>query len=252
MKFSKYEYIAFIDADCVAPTDWLEILTDEFKTAKHLDNKVVATGGANLPPEESDKFLKALNLAQDSYLGSFNSAQGRKFKERRYVPSLANLNVLYLKSAIIEVGNYDESLASDAEDADMNFRLKKAGWRFVFVPRSFVWHRFRPDASRWFKNMFRYGRGRARLLKRYPDMWSISYALPIVFAFAMISIPFSVISPYFILSMTYFPMIIVFSLVLCLYKGSVSLLFQVIAIFLIQHFGYAAGELYGLINPKVK
>ena len=252
VRASAYDYVAFIDADCVAPQNWLEILIDEYCAATKSDKRIVAVGGVNFPPKGSDNFLKALNIAQDSFIGSFNSVQGRKFKEQRYVSSLSNLNVLYLKRAIIEIGNYDESLVSDAEDAELNFRLEKTGWRFLFVPRSFVWHKMRPNAGQWLKNMFRYGRGRARLLKRYPDMWCISYVLPIAFAFAMISILLSVASSFFLAPMAYFPIVTAISIRQCIRKNSIHLTFHVFAVFIIQHLGYAAGEVYGLLSRNVK
>lgn len=252
IKAAKYDYIAFIDADCEAPRNWLENLVKQFQNIQLTDNKVIAVGGTNIPPENSDSFLQAIGVALDSYIGSFGSAQGRQFKKTKQVSSLSNLNVLYDKQKIIDIGYYDESLVSEAEDADINFRLSSAGNRFQFIPSSFVWHKMRPTPKTWLSNMFRYGKGRARLLKRYPQMWAVSFALPLLFIASIFSLFLTPLFIYFSLSAIYFPALLCFSLYKCIKKKHSELVLHVMLVYLIQHFGYAAGEVYGLLHAKVK
>ncbi|MDR4504189.1 MAG: glycosyltransferase [Candidatus Scalindua sp.] len=249
---ARYDHIAFIDGDCEAPPEWLATLVTNYVNIQQKNEDVVAVGGANIPPENANRFLRAIGIALDSYMGSFCSVQGRQFREPRFVTSLSNLNVLYNKQKIKDIGCYDESLASEAEDADINFRLFSAGNRFLFLPCSFVWHKMRPTPVTWLRNMFRYGKGRARLLKRYPQMWTVSFTLPLFFIasfFSLLLIPFSLL---FSLSALYFPALFCFSSYICLRKGNPTLVLHVMLVYLIQHFGYAAGEVYGLLNTKVK
>jgi succinoglycan biosynthesis protein ExoA len=252
IKAAKYDLIAFIDADCEAPKDWLSILATHYTGSISKDQNIIAVGGTNIPPEDANTFMKAIGVSLDSYMGSFNSAQGRMFKEPSYVESLANLNVLYNKKIMIKTGCYDESLVSEAEDADMNYRLKAQGYKFLFIPESYVWHKMRPTPSTWLKNMFRYGKGRARLLKRHPDMWSITYIFPIIFAVCILSVLLIPVSVIFLLPLLYFPLLFGFSIYQTIKKGFPNLFLHVMYVYLIQHFGYAAGEIYGLINPDVK
>ncbi len=249
---AQYDYIAFIDADCEAPENWLSTLVNGFVEIAGKDNRVISVGGINLPPMGSESFIKAIGVALDSFMGSFNSVQGRQFQNRHYVSSLSNLNVLYRKQPLIDIGCYDESLYSEAEDADLNFRLHVVGHRFVFIPNSCVWHKMRPTPKTWFKNMFRYGKGRARLLKRYPKMWNLSFVLPILFGIGMISVIFGPLLNLFYLPLLYFPLLVLFSLFQSIKKGEPTIVLQVMIVYLIQHFGYAAGEIYGLLNPQVK
>jgi len=252
IKASKYDYIAFIDADCEAPANWLSILANYYRENQIKDPEIVAVGGTNIPPKDADSFLNAIGVSLDSYMGSFNSAQGRIFKKPVYVNSLANLNVLYKKDIIIEAGCFDESLLSEAEDAEMNYRLSTLGHKFLFIPESFVWHKMRPTPLTWFRNMFRYGKGRARLLKRHPGMWNITFTLPIIFSIAIISIILAPISSIFYIPLLYFPLLFFFSAYQSMKKRFPKLLFHVMSVYLIQHFGYAAGEIYGLLHPGVK
>ncbi|MBF0118689.1 MAG: glycosyltransferase [Desulfobacterales bacterium] len=249
---AQFDHIAFIDADCEAPINWLKTLVENFKTEKAKDNSIIAVGGSNIPPQKTKNFVKAIGIAMDSYLGSFNSVQGRKFKEKRYVPSLSNSNALYEKQKLIEIGFYDETLNSEGEDADINFRLHKADYKMLYIPNSFVWHKMRPTLKTWLKNMIRYGKGRSRLLKRYPEMWNSCYLLPILFIITMAITFFSPFSNLFLLPLLYFPVLIAYSLLQCVKSRAIHLLFPVTLVYLIQHFGYAIGEVYGLLHPKVK
>ena len=73
VKASRYDYVAFIDADCEAPQDWLSILVKYHQKAKQKNSKIIAVGGANIPPDNADEFVKAIGIALDSYVGSFTS-----------------------------------------------------------------------------------------------------------------------------------------------------------------------------------
>ncbi len=261
---AKFDYIAFIDADCTAPFEWLETLVNGYQNAKRLDSSIAGVGGGNLAPENTDNFIKAVGIALDSYLGSFGSIQGRRFKQDGYVSSIATLNALYEKAKLEEIGYYDESLRSEAEDAELNYRLTKAGYKLFYITNSYVWHNMRATPKGWFKNMFRYGKGRARLLKRYPDMWKFQYLLPIffivlitLFSFASFLLLFFNAQPVLLISKAllliglYFPAIVFYSLFKCVKKRDIALVFHVASIYFIQHFGYALGESYGLFNNKV-
>ena len=252
IRASKYDYVAFIDADCQAPDDWLHKLISAYQMLKAKDKKLVAVGGKNITLSEASRFVKAIEIALDSYPGSFASVQGRQFDKPVYVNSLATLNVLYEKVEILQVGGFDESLLSEGEDAELNYRLSSKGLTFCFLPDSFVWHKMRATPAGWLKNMFRYGKARARLLKRYPKMWALSFLLPLLFLFCFVLTVFIPVSKVFYVPLIYFPFLLMFSAFQSFYKRKPALCLHVVLVYLIQHFGYAAGEFYGLLNPRVK
>ena len=249
---ARYDFVAFIDADCEAPPDWLNILSEKYLKSVKNDHHIIGVGGKNIPPQNADNFVKAIGIALDNYIGSFNSSHGRQFPEERYILSPSNLNVLYQKQPLIDIGGYDETLKSEAEDADINYRLTIEGYRFMYIPESYVWHKMRPTPSSWFKNMFRYGKGRARLLKRHRGMWQISFVLPIIFLFAFSGLIFIPLSKIFCVCLLYFPIVVVISLRQVLLKKVPQLWIHTICVYIIQHFGYAMGECFGLISPRVR
>ena len=252
IKASAYEHIAFIDADCVAPDNWLLVLKNGFIKAKTKNVDVIGVGGANYTLKNAGRFVRAVGVALDSYLGSFSSAQGRQYKEEKYVKSLATLNALYEKKRIIEIGCFDETLFSEGEDAELNYRITAKGYKLVFLPESFVYHKMRSSPLGWLKNMFRYGKARARLLKRHPAMWQFSFALPLLFIICMLMPIFSMYCWLFLAPLLYFPFILFTSVYLAFKKKEHCLVLDVMLVFIIQHFGYAAGELFGIVNSRVK
>lgn len=253
IQVSRYAHIALIDADCQAPREWLGTLVSHYQAAKARDGWIAGVGGSNIPPpEETNRFVLAIGVALDSYLGSFTSIQGRRYPRPMPVSSLSTVDVLYHKKALLEIACFDESLGCEAEDADINFRLTRAGYKLLFIPQAYVWHHMRPTPKTWLKNMFRYGKGRARLLKRYPRMWGLCYVLPLLFLGAMLSILLIPFGKIFFLSLGYFPALLGYAMWQSIRKRSIFLVFHVFVVYLIQHFGYAAGEMYGLMNPRVK
>lgn len=252
IKAAKHDHIALIDADCEAPPRWLEILVEHYRELHRKDQEIIGVGGSNIPPKHSGSFIRAIGIALDSYIGSFNSVQGRKFNKDSIVPSISTVNALYDKQVINQIGCFDASLSDEAEDADLNFRINLAGYKLYYIPESYVWHKMRPTAKTWLKNMFRYGKGRARLLKRYPKMWSINFVLPIFFFCAMILTLLIPLSKIFLLPTLYVPLIFFFSLIQCNKYKSKNMIFHVMLVYYIEHIGYAAGEIYGLLNPNVK
>jgi cellulose synthase/poly-beta-1,6-N-acetylglucosamine synthase-like glycosyltransferase len=249
---AKYDHIAFIDADCMAPSNWLSVLAEHYQGLGSEIADLAGVGGKNLAPADASGFIKAIEIALDSYIGSFNSVQGRQFSRAAQCSSLSMTNALYKKKWIVETGGFDKSLKSEAEDAEINHRIASRGGRFVFIPESFVWHRMRSSPLGWFRNMFRYGKGRARLLKRYPGMWTPSFILPLIFVSAMLSVSLSVLSSYFLLPVLYFPFLAGFSFYQALRKRTPRLAGHVMLVYVFQHFGYALGEVFGLLSPRVR
>ncbi len=249
---ARYDHVAFIDADCFAPTNWLTLLVKNYISMKSKHPNGIGVGGRNIAPENAGPFVKSIEIVLDTYIGSFSSVQGRQLEHSKLISHLSLVNALVEKEKIFAVGGFDESLLSEAEDAEINYRLSNAGFRFLYAPESFVWHKMRSSPKSWFKNMFRYGKGRARLLKRHPKMWRLSYMLPLIFLITMLSTLLFFYSKIFLLPLLYFPTLILFSLYQVIKKKSFGLVFHVFFIYIIQHFGYALGEIYGLLNPLIK
>lgn len=235
------DYIAFTDADCEVPPDWLIILVNGFSRYAEGMKNLAAVGGKNENRAGAGFVTRAISVATNTYAGSFGSVQGMAYDSDREVSSLATLNALYSRKALMGVGNFDPELISDAEDADINFRLREAGYKFMYLAQSTVYHKYRPTLTAWARNMIRYGRGRARLLKKHREMWSPRYALPVFFLLSFLLLPFGYYHAVFLLPLFYFPLFLAYSALLGWKRESSLLLFHIFSVFVATHFSYAFG-----------
>jgi len=245
---ASFPFIAFTDADCVVPSNWLLLLSQAFARINQNDNRLAGVGGGNQPPSHKNSFYSSLSIALDSFLGSLGSVQGKVFAEKRSVPSLANLNVLYNREALVSIGGYDEQLVNMCEDTDLNYRLGKSGWRLYFIPEANVTHYAKLDFISWCAKMYIYGIGRARIMRKHRNFFSFGYLLaflflPTLFVGSLIGL----IWPWALLVWLYFPFIICAGFVLALRKKSLSGL-KVAGILLGTHLSYALGLWRGFLN----
>lgn len=114
----------FVDADCVARPDALA------KLLPHMNE--VEVGGvsgtyANLNPHSLLATLIHEEIVQR------HSAMPRE------VDFLATFNVLYRREALERVGGFDERFLK-GQDAELSFRVAKAGYKLHFEPASIVAH----------------------------------------------------------------------------------------------------------------
>src|SRR5262249_10983874 len=99
-----------------------------------------------------------------------------------------SVGVAYRREVFERVGLFDESFDA-CEDVEFNHRVDRAGLRCFFTPR--VAARYVPRASLrgLFRQMVRYGRGRARLCRKHPETFSPRGFAPAAFVAGLIAGP---------------------------------------------------------------
>lgn len=138
LQLARGEFIAFLDADEVAPPDWLAALLEPFS-----DPSVGFTGGPTPGAPETLRHIGA--RFYDGYL--------RRFYERvaRFHPQALPMgNTAWRSRLFRELGPLDSSLDRQAASEDQEFALRALarGWKGVFVPRGWVHHDF-SDLGTW-------------------------------------------------------------------------------------------------------
>jgi succinoglycan biosynthesis protein ExoA len=253
IKAAKYDYIAYTDADCTVPKDWLTQFFVGFEriqkvTTQH-NKKLAGVGGANIPPQNPTTFQRAIGVAFNSLLGSLGSIQAKPPKKDKQVFSISCCNAFFKKSVLEAVHLFSEDLGNQGEDWDMGAKLKKAGFVCYGIPESFVWHNFRATPATFWKNMVFYGDGRIRLMRKHPDLIKKRYLLALPF------IPLFIVSfglflalrnPLYLLPFAYFPCMLLYSIAIAVKQSKALLSLHVFYAFIVQHFGYAWGCLKGL------
>jgi glycosyltransferase involved in cell wall biosynthesis len=125
-RLARSEFVASLDADCVADPTWLERL------APHLNNPEVAgTGG----------FL--LEGVQISLADRWRRVHMRQEWGQTLVRNpkfLFGCNNIFRRSAVLEAGGYDESMRTNGEDCDLSRRLFARNWELIYDPAAQVTH----------------------------------------------------------------------------------------------------------------
>jgi len=182
VKLARGEFIAFTDADCIVDKNWLEELI------KHFNNPMVASvGGPNLTPEDDTDFAKCVGdfFLLLSKLGTRYGFQGKEVIEIYHNPTC---NSMYRKSILEEVGGFNQELVT-CDDEDLDYRIRKLGYKILYTPYAKVFHYRRPTWKKFIKMAYNYGLGRMQIIKlhRETGKWfhfvpSVSLLLLIIFA----------------------------------------------------------------------
>jgi len=161
VKEAKGEYLAFTDADCFVDKSWLTELISGFK-----ESKIVSVGGIQeIPKDETEfgrkvsEFFKKIGFISD-YM---HIAKRKESVEVNHNPSC---NVMYRKDIFLEENGFLENLWP-GEDVELDYRLRKKGYKIIFNPKAIVYH-YRPSNLKSFlKMMYRYGWAQGFLVKKY-------------------------------------------------------------------------------------
>ncbi len=153
------EFIAFTDADCIVERNWMEELLKGF-----LDDKVAGVGGSQKSPEDDSWFGK--RVQEFFFIFGFVTEYVKSGAEIRATNHNPTCNSMYRKAVLIEAGGFLESLWP-GEDVDLDYRIKKKGYRFIFNPAAVVYHYRSADIKKFSSMMFRYGKSQGFLVRKY-------------------------------------------------------------------------------------
>ena len=212
--------VAYIDADCVAPPDWLSVLHKNL-LALNAD----AVGGGNVPPD-CGKFYPVLKVMLNTYLGSRGSVQGTTYADLREVDHLPTLNIMVKREVLEDLDGFDEHFALVGEDADFSCRLKNIGGKIFYIPNAEVIHHQRSSFRSWGKNMYAYGQGRYHLIHKHPRLFSIAYVFPIL---SILTFPL------------YLSVMLIYSSFVALRERKIQYAFRLASLYAVTHWCYGLG-----------
>jgi glycosyltransferase involved in cell wall biosynthesis len=191
--------VAFLDDDCEPEPEWARELLDAY------EDGVIGVGGDIVPcgPEgfmlgylrRNNPLLPLeLNLAHSEkllyrlYLYLLRQWQPEEHHEKRDVYSLVGANMSFVRSALTRKG-FDERFRFGAEDLDTCLRLPRdfPGARLVVIPDAVVRHHFVPSLRDSVRRSRSYGRGCARLYRKWPSMRPTIFPGPVLVAALLIA-----------------------------------------------------------------
>jgi glycosyltransferase involved in cell wall biosynthesis len=242
VKNSKGELIVFIDSDCEADSNWLEIIYDAYKK-----NKFDAFGG---PDEARGNFLPiqiAINFSMTSFLTTGGIRGHNKNMISKFFPRSHNMGVK--KKLFEKIGGFGH--LRHGQDIELSNRIINENAVVILLKNAVVYHRRRTTLLKFFRQVFNWGVARVNLGKIDSKMLQIVHFLPSIgFLIFIISLICS-----FFLPFIFIPILVILSsslLILCAFGGlktkSIKVMFYLTLIIPCQVFGYGLGFFWAFIK----
>ena len=141
------EWVAFIDGDCFADSQWLTHLREGFARAPVVAGRTVIVG----KPRYGQ--LERVELLQKGYDVTYPTC-----------------NLAYRRDLFERLGGFDPRFIT-AEDIDLNMRAVLAGATIAYAPDAVVYHHMRTTFVRFLIQAFWNGYGRKQLTEKHGSLW---------------------------------------------------------------------------------
>lgn len=154
VELANADVVAFLDADCEPPPDWLATFDAAWSAESARDAKPLgALGGPYVPHADATPFQRAVDdVMEPMEAASFHGVNAG--------------NSAYLRQALLEASLFDPGLQT-AEDPDMNAKVAAQGYRLVRIDNPLPQRR-RATWPALVRQHYAYGKGGWALLERYP------------------------------------------------------------------------------------
>ena len=217
-----------------------------------LPKEIVAVGCSNVSPEKQNFVGKLAGVVFSSFMGGKNLfVQNAEFEEECYSTHVSF--ACYRRKPVEDVGNFDPEFWC-GQDAELDLRLLKAGYKILYTPKTKTYHYKRSTVKSLFRQMYRYGIARAKMVKKHPKTLKIFHLLGPGFItgiilFFILTI-FNILPVWFIsiLVLSYILLSIISSLQVTM---NPSLVLSSILFYLLVHVGYGLGFIRGIFYGKL-
>jgi glycogen synthase len=139
------EFVAFIDDDAVPDEDWLIDGIAAFDA-----NEVAGVGGFvyDHTGYELQYSYTLCDRMGNAYHNVTVSMPEFCYPGCHRYPALLGTNSIFRRSALLEIGGFDEQFDYFLDETDVNLRLIDVGYLLKQIPRAFVYHRYLPSHIR--------------------------------------------------------------------------------------------------------
>ncbi len=141
------EFVAFIDGDCFADSQWLHALRSGLAAS------AVAAGRTVIVGKPRYGRLERVELFQQGNDVTYPSC-----------------NLAYPRALFDRLGGFDPRFIT-AEDIDLNLRAVEAGASIRYVPEAIVYHHVRDNFVRFLYQALWNGYGRKQLTEKHGSLW---------------------------------------------------------------------------------
>jgi GT2 family glycosyltransferase len=155
------EIVAFLDDDAYPDHDWLYYVAAALRANAH-----AGVGGPNIAPEDDCPVAECVAAAPGGPIHVLISD-----REAEHVPGC---NMAFRKSALEEIGGFDERFRVAGDDVDVCWRLQESGRTLGFSAGAVVMHRRRDSVRRYLRQQYGYGEAEALLERKWPSRYNRS------------------------------------------------------------------------------
>jgi hypothetical protein len=145
IRLARGEVVAFLDDDAIPEPDWLSAIA-----APYADGAIGASGGFVYRPDGfsyQSRFVTANRLG-DADQSWRRAAPELSFPFSENFPHLLGANSSFRRSALLDVGGFDEEYEYYLDETDLTVRLLDAGWKIAQVAGGHVHHKFMASSIR--------------------------------------------------------------------------------------------------------
>jgi GT2 family glycosyltransferase len=178
---SNGKYILMLDSDVILPSNFIE---EAIKIMEY-DNKVGSLG-AKVKHVCKEKGWIPIFLEK-------NLAIHLHWKESTYpneITATPTTCTLFRRKALEEINGFDHYLKFGAEDLDISFKLRKAGYKIAFL-NIYAYHL--ETSRRFWKINFKYGRSYVHIAKKHPKQASLLTKKKVFLTLALIILPLQIV-----------------------------------------------------------
>jgi len=213
---------------------------------------VAAVGCSNLSPGKQNFVGEVSGAGFLSFMGGRNFfSQNAVFPEERYTDHLSFS--CYRKDFVEKVGGFDPVFWC-GQDYELDIRLRKAGYKILYTPKTRVYHFKRDSVRLLWRQMYRYGIARAKMVKKHPDTLKFFHLLGPGFIIGGILVLLLTILG--LLQLWVIPCLVVAYVLMSLVSTlqitrKPSVVVSSVLFYLLVHVGYGAGFIRGIFNSKL-
>ncbi len=254
LKAGSSEYVAYLDGHAYVGKDWLETLYNTFKSFEG-NCRLGGVGSTYASPADDSPFGKTVAYCVQTSFGGL----GTSFTEEKKIHPVETVAFAMYKRSTLESEGviYDEKM-THCEDTDFNHQLVNKGYVLLKHPKAMVYQYRRKNIGQFFRQMFKYGEGRYKLVDKYKETLRYYHLIPVfvifylLFAFiSLILFLFNQLNSYYLILIfspifLYLIVDVIYTLLLIVKHGSLKHIFAIL-IFPAIHLGYGMGFLKGLI-----
>lgn len=235
------DVLTIVSAHCYLVSDYIS------RCVEYLAKTGAECVGGPIESIGKTRTAKAIALSMSSPFG-VGDALFRYSQREQYVDTLAF--GAYRREVFGRVGLFDEELVGN-EDDEFNYRLRRYGGKLFLTPAIRSFYHSRASLRALWKQYFRYGFGKVRVVQKHAALVRFRHFIPALFVASLIVTALvGLFNPLFVLLFifivgSYILLSLLFSLCIALEKGWQYLFILPLA-FACLHTAYGAGFLMGL------